>query len=113
MATFRSHRHHLPNDVELLSLESPSSNATASDIPGPGRVLGNVFSFLGKRLERAMESFAMRRGYGPQNVARRIRERLDTYQPWHHRSLENIQISRNYDKKNLEKDLRQLIRYAW
>lgn len=65
----RNHRYR-PEDVDIVSLES--SNATESDLPGPGRTLGKVYDFLGKRLERALATLAERKGLGPKQVAERI-----------------------------------------
>ena len=45
------------------SIISYSTNATADNIPGPGRLLDNLYQFLGRRLERLI----MRLGpYDPQ-----------------------------------------------
>ena len=105
-----SSRRYLPSDVEVLSLAS--TNVTASDLPGPGRILGNVFSYLGRKVELAIESLAVSRGYGPENVVSRIRERDYAYRErdWPHHNY-----TRNYtddDTQKQTKDLKRLLRYA-
>lgn len=57
------------------SESSISSGATMSDLPGAGRLLGNLYSYLGRRLENAIGMTAERMGYGPRVVAERIRRR--------------------------------------
>lgn len=42
-----------------------STNATASDLPGPGRILGNLYSRGGRPLERALGRLAHRVGLLP------------------------------------------------
>lgn len=64
---------HVYTQVEaMLSVSSVSTMATADDLPGAGRTLGKLFSFLGRRLEAAMNRFMERRGYGPQAAKDRI-----------------------------------------
>ncbi|EJC99313.1 uncharacterized protein FOMMEDRAFT_31373 [Fomitiporia mediterranea MF3/22] len=55
-----------------LSATSISSTITASDLPGAGRILGNLYSFLGKRLEETLNRLAERCGYGPRAIEDRI-----------------------------------------
>ena len=40
----------IPSDVEVFEIGS-STNMTASDLPGPGRILGRVYKKLGGYLE--------------------------------------------------------------
>ncbi|KAH8116687.1 hypothetical protein DFH11DRAFT_1124127 [Phellopilus nigrolimitatus] len=54
------------------SSTSLSTTATADNLPGAGRVLGNVYSFFGRRLEVAASKFMARRGYGPHAATERI-----------------------------------------
>ncbi|KAH8113660.1 hypothetical protein DFH11DRAFT_1727646 [Phellopilus nigrolimitatus] len=58
-----------------LSESSISSNATADNLPGPGRLLGNLYMFLGRRLEAAASRYMEKRGYGPEASKERL-ERL-------------------------------------
>ena len=50
--------------AEICSIAS-SSNETEDDLPGLGRTLGNIYSFLGNRLETALATIAVRTGHGP------------------------------------------------
>lgn len=69
-----SDREYLFRDMEE-SESSISSDATASDLPGPGRLLGNLYSNNGRKLETAIGKTAEWMGYGPRVVAERVRER--------------------------------------
>lgn len=51
-----------------------STNDTASNLPGPGRVLGNVYSSAGRRLERAVGVVAHKAGFGPNATYKKIQE---------------------------------------
>ena len=51
-----------------------STNDTASNLPGPGRLLGNAYSYAGRRLERAVGVVAHKAGFGPNAVYQRIQE---------------------------------------
>lgn len=42
-----------------------SSNYTISNNIGPGRVLGNLYSYAGQNLERALGQVAHKAGFGP------------------------------------------------
>jgi hypothetical protein len=53
------------------SFES-DSNATASNLAGPGRVLGQLFSTAGRRLDAVVERTAARLGLGFEGIARRL-----------------------------------------
>lgn len=48
-----------------------STNETASDLPGPDRLLGNLYSFGGRHLEALIGKIAEKMGYGPRVVAQR------------------------------------------
>jgi hypothetical protein len=52
------------------------SNSTASNLPGPGRVLGQVFAVGGRRIEVAMSRATARAGLGFQGAARTLLLRL-------------------------------------
>ncbi|THG98318.1 hypothetical protein EW145_g7446 [Phellinidium pouzarii] len=52
-----------------------SSNMTADNLPGAGRILGNVYSFLGRYLKSMAGRAAERLGYGPRVTAIRIQKR--------------------------------------
>jgi hypothetical protein len=48
------------------------SNATMSNLAGPGRVLGLLFSAAGRRLEVVVDRTAARLGLGFEGIARRL-----------------------------------------
>jgi len=55
--------------VPLFRAASIDSDATADNLPGPGRNLGLLFAFLGHKLEKGVNSFASRRGLGTDTSA--------------------------------------------
>jgi hypothetical protein len=52
------------------------SNATASNIAGPGRVLGQFLSAAGRRLDVVVDRAASRVGLGFEGIARRLLMKL-------------------------------------
>lgn len=54
------------------SIFTHSTNSTVSNLVGTGRVIGNLYSFTGKRLERALGDIAHRVGLGPEAVYEKI-----------------------------------------
>lgn len=52
-----------------------SSNYTMSNLPGPGRLLGNLFSSAGSTLERSLKKLACRTGLGSFAKARKVLNR--------------------------------------
>lgn len=59
----------------VCTMHYESTNRTESDLPGPGRLLGKLYSSLGRRLERGINAIAVRRGYGPLSAAERFRSK--------------------------------------
>lgn len=57
---------------DISSIFSYSTNSTASNLPGPGRVLGNFYSSTGKRLERTLGDLAHKAGFGPEAIYQQI-----------------------------------------
>jgi hypothetical protein len=55
------------------------SNDTASNLPGPGRALGQLLSAAGRRLEAAVDRTAARAGLGFEGITRRLLMKL--YEP--------------------------------
>ncbi|KAI5117844.1 hypothetical protein M0805_008116 [Coniferiporia weirii] len=49
-----------PIDEDQLSIDSVSTNATADNLPGPGRLLGRTYGFLGAHLERQAGRLAVK-----------------------------------------------------
>jgi hypothetical protein len=58
-----------------LSLAS-DDNETIRDLNGPGRLLGNILSGSGKRVERVIDRIAEELGMGPHMAAHRITAEL-------------------------------------
>ena len=50
-----------------------SATETDSDAPGPGRLLGKAYGYLGRKLENRLSGVAMKLGRGPRATANRIR----------------------------------------
>lgn len=92
--------------IDVISYSS--KNLTASDQPGPGRVLGKLYTHLGRHVERGLNSIAEHRGLGPLAASLRIgsrnvqRERVGF----------SSEIEEKQSTKDSEKDCRKLIRYA-
>lgn len=98
----------LSDVISYVSIES--SNETASDLPGAGRTLGNVYSKLGRKLEGALVlAVRSNQGKGPSEIARKIMQL---------RSEVNIlQGLHSGDRlpglfKKLKKDCRALLEYT-
>lgn len=100
-------RRHYPKDIDIVSVTS--SNITEDNRPGPGRILGNVYSSLGRRLEGFLNSLAERQGLGPEAVALRIRQR--EYDTRDRRQGPSAKYSRK-EAAEQQKDIRKLVRYA-
>jgi hypothetical protein len=56
----------------LIRGDSVSTNATEDDRPGPGRALDKLFQLAGRRLERFLNTVAMRFGAGPVAAEERL-----------------------------------------
>jgi hypothetical protein len=52
------------------------SNDTASNLPGPGRALGQLLSAVGRRIEAVVDRTAARAGLGFEGTARRLLMKL-------------------------------------
>lgn len=64
---------YIDDDVDAYTLCSiASSNETADDLPGPGRTLGKLYSFIGTKIERGLGRAAERIRYGPRATALKI-----------------------------------------
>lgn len=103
-------RCYYPKDVDIVSVVS--LNITKDNLPGPGRILGNGYNSLGRRLEGCLNWLAERRGSGPKAVLLRVleREKVRCRREDYHSNL-----SVPYTQKeaaNQRKDVNKLIRYA-
>ena len=61
-----------PPEVRYIYVQDDSSSATASNLPGPSRVVGKLFSYLGTKLERSINLAVDKLGYGPLAYRRRL-----------------------------------------
>lgn len=59
------------DDYELCSIAL--SDDTADDLVGPGRILGNVYSHFGRKVERVLGNVAEKMAYGPRATAKRLK----------------------------------------
>lgn len=103
----------LPDPFRLVRSDTVDTNATAPNLPGPGRTLGLMLDMLGKRLESSLNKRAVKRGLGPESVARNIR----LFRRHHEMSISerysaaSEEIS-SKEKKRLTKRCKILLRYA-
>ncbi|KLO07246.1 hypothetical protein SCHPADRAFT_656886 [Schizopora paradoxa] len=67
-----SHNYRTPL-IRTDTSSSVSTNATAPNQPGPGRLVGRLFDRLGKRIESLLNKRASNLGTGPVPVAQEIR----------------------------------------
>ena len=110
----RGTRNEPPESAPLsrtTTISSVNTNATADNLPGPGRLLGNAYSFLGGYLVHEIEHISAELGNGPQNVALRIAERDNACKVQENgvcRWIYNSEADRAQ-----KKDLERLINYAW
>lgn len=59
--------------LDSISFDSTfSTNYTMSDLAGTGRVLGNLYSTAGRRLEKVLGVVAGKIGYGPEAAYRSL-----------------------------------------
>lgn len=102
--------------VRFLELDQ-SSDETESNLPGPGRLLGNAYEHFGRKLESFANRVAARYVRGPNDVALRIKKRASLVKQ-HNYVLydpDNRQLYRQYDWKDeavQRKDLKRLNRYT-
>ena len=108
MATSSGSR--LPHAPELDVVSIESSNATESDLPGPGRNLGKLYAWLGANVERASSLFAEWRGLGPNELALDINCRR--FRGPSYKFIENISDYGEQGVMKQKKDIKKLIRYS-
>ena len=92
------------SDVEYECCSIASTNATVDNLPGPGRLLGNLYSSAGRRLEDGLGRVASRMGYGPNAMSMKIQELLED------KSLRSFTRRKKLKKKC--KDLAQYVKYV-
>lgn len=104
------------HEADIATISSISTNATASDLVGPGRTLGLAFRYLGRKLETILSRSFEKRGYGPCATTERIIRRSEKFRTHSNgkndaagKVIERIkQTLHNY---LLEKDCRRLLKY--
>lgn len=96
------------NDGDWISIIS--SNMTEDNLPGPGRILGNVYASLGRRSVGILNSLANLAGLGPHAVELRVRKRDEFVT-----NFALLEERRRYAKKETgrqREDIKKLVRYA-
>lgn len=95
------------------TISTVSTNATAPNLPGPGRILGNVLESLGSRLTSFINKLAIQRGLGPEAVAQEIRRLRRHHETtfYERHSEEQIPLSLR-DEKTLKRYCEKLVKYA-
>ncbi|KLO08853.1 hypothetical protein SCHPADRAFT_1000672 [Schizopora paradoxa] len=95
-----SYANHLPL-ARIDSMASVSTNATAPNLPGPGRNLGLLLDRVGKRVESFLNKCASRSGMGPIATAQKIRQlrRYSELTLREHYSLSPMRLTKSDAKK--------------
>lgn len=109
------------DDTELEFVCSVTdSNSTADDLPGPGRALDRLYTYVGIRLEVFLGKVAVAVGKGPLVTARRIRRNREIMicMTRHGRRCHceaQLPMSSGVVKrthKKIDKDCKRLVRYV-
>lgn len=66
----------------LIISHEDSSSATTSNLLGPSRTIGKLFSLWGAAVERHIGLLADRLGYGPLAYRRKLLKKYKYYLPW-------------------------------
>ena len=99
------------------STTSIPTSATISNLTGPGRFLGTVFSGVGLSLERAIGRFTHRVGFGPRAIRKQIGRKMSRYStaifPWNLK--ESTQLDLPYDDatEGILRLCKELDAYTW
>ena len=95
----------LPTEPDCLweVCSATDSTETADNLPGHGRLLGNFYSFVGRKLDAKLGHAADRMGLGPPAIARKIRRIVIEDE-------EGYIWNRNL--KEAERKCKQLVRYV-
>ncbi len=98
--------------IDTIS-SSISTNATAPNLPGPGRNVGLLLDRLGAHMEKYMNLWADRRGLGPNAAAQEIRRLLrhDETSLIERHAGSVAQLSKR-DEKIVRKLCKRLLKYA-
>lgn len=103
--------HYGQGDVCSL-VPSTSSMATASNLVGPGRVLGKyILSPLGKRTEKALAIAAYKAGFGPVALSERIDKKLSALSRINYISFAKVSPGRERVLREICGDVVRLLDY--
>lgn len=99
--------------LELLRIDSIDRNATADNLPGPGRNIGRLYDWLGARLERVLSNRKLKLGHNPDAVAHDIRQvcRHDERLVVERHKFPGLGLTK-FEKKNLKNLCKKLIACA-
>ncbi len=96
-----------------------STNETASNIAGPGRLLGNLYSRGGKVLESRINIVATLAGRGPDATCERIKATLrkgllSDYSRIHQSAFRDYKglFDLTVDDNGLDKEVKKLLKYT-
>ncbi|KLO08850.1 hypothetical protein SCHPADRAFT_592897 [Schizopora paradoxa] len=114
-----THAPHNPHAMEynyytpLARTDTVSTNATAPNLPGPGRNLGLLLDRVGKQVESFMNKCANQSGMGPVATAREIRQlrRYEDLTVQERYSLPPLQVPKREAKK-LKKRCDKLLKFV-
>ncbi|KAI5120939.1 hypothetical protein M0805_001644 [Coniferiporia weirii] len=108
MADYRYYLGVFDTDSDQGSIVSVSTNATADNLPGPGRIIGNIYGSLGRLLEIQAGRIAETLGRGPHVTAIRIQRRREVIASASLSKLPTIKA----ENERLEKDCKRMLKYA-
>ncbi|KLO13160.1 hypothetical protein SCHPADRAFT_380623 [Schizopora paradoxa] len=99
----------------MLSSDSIDTDATAPNLPGPGRTVGMFFDWLGGKLENQLGILMERRGYGPEATMAKIltmRGRWRTYREGERVYIRNNMEIQSEEHRKLLKYCQRLLKYT-
>lgn len=105
------------NPDAMRSYDTISTNATADNLPGPGRVLDLAYQRGGRILEFYLSRVANRAGFGPDAVVRRIEKQSGSAVIKHGRMSgvfndQLLDLAELADSKQIEEACRRLLDYV-
>ncbi len=99
--------------VRVDTGSSIASDATADNLPGPGRNVGRLFTWLGRRLESMINTTAGQMNLGPEAVAEKIRLLCRHYETSEvERLTSSVGPLSKAERKRLNKLCKKLLKYA-
>lgn len=105
------------NPDAMRSYDTISTNATADNLPGPGRVLDLAYQRGGRILEFHLSRVANRAGFGPDAVVRRIEKQSSSAVIRHGRRSgvfndQLLDLDELVDSEQIEEACRRLLGYV-